>query len=86
MKSGKEELRMEKQRLLSVQEVCITTYSTALSWHYSLTCIFCVQQKEKDEMLSAESQHIEELERQLECVNEELKLKKEKLLSLQEVC
>ena len=37
-------------------------------------------------MHSAKCQHIEELERQLECVNEELKMKKEKILSLQEVC
>ena len=42
VKSGRVELRMEKQRLLSVQEVCITAYNTALSWHYSLTCIFYV--------------------------------------------
>lgn len=37
-------------------------------------------------MLSAKSQHIKELERQLECVNEELMMKKGKLQSLQEVC
>ena len=53
----------------------------------SLTLIHI--KKERDEqqhVVTAQSQHIEELGRQLESMNEELKMEKQRLLSIQEVC
>jgi len=45
----------------------------------------CTQQKEGDKILSAKSQHIQELERKLQSMNEELKVERQKLLPVQEV-
>ena len=44
-----------------------------------------IQQKEVDKVISAKSQHVQELQRQLEFVNEELKTEKQNVLSLQKV-
>ena len=55
----------------------------------SLSLILIHIKKEWDEqqhVVATQNQHIEELGRQLESVNEELKMGKQKLLSVQEVC
>ena len=73
---------MEKQNLVSVQEVRIALYKI-YSFMTSPSQLY-MQQKDQVQLL-AKPKLIQELEGQLESVNEELKIEKQRLLSVQKV-
>ena len=73
---------MEKQNLVSVQEVRIALYKI----HSLMTSPSQLYMQQKDQVqFLAQNKLIQELEGQLESANEELKMEKQTLLSVLEV-
>ena len=71
LESVSEELNMEKQKVQSLEEVSISLQVKGIRHDIFLTH---VKIKKRNEQVSVQSQHMQELEGQLKSVNEELKM------------